>query len=408
VGAERAHSWAKHLKKYGFHPIIVTRNWDEGQTDLNLPATNVLQVTKTDDSETHRVPLRKGLAPLVSSIPLMRKGITLINLFLHQSQPKLFPFGTFRKYSQELIEKDPEIVGWIVSGQPFGVFHIGHSLKKQFPEKLWIADYRDEWSTHPVRSNPSGIWKYIYRQEKKNEKRWTNNIDFFTTVAPILKENIQAFTDKPGEIVMNGYTQAKNLPEPSSNKVLKIIYAGTLYPYQPMEEAVQTFLEAHKRGVKLHVSFVGTELMPDTHEQLLQWTNGHEIFSLIPKVSREELEKLYSEHHLLFLTSYNENKGWYPVKLFDYASVNRPILHYPSDEDTIAQFIDETNSGYAYSNREKCIIQLERIYSEMVETGQAPTTQRNISAIQKYSREKQAEQLAIFVDQYNKVRASEI
>ena len=34
VGAQRTAAWAKYLHEYGYYPIIITRQWNEGQTDL--------------------------------------------------------------------------------------------------------------------------------------------------------------------------------------------------------------------------------------------------------------------------------------------------------------------------------------------------------------------------------------
>jgi hypothetical protein len=47
VGAERIGSFAKHLHKFGIYPIIVTRNWNENQT-------NTYEEIK-DNSFKHRI-----------------------------------------------------------------------------------------------------------------------------------------------------------------------------------------------------------------------------------------------------------------------------------------------------------------------------------------------------------------
>ncbi|MGM0477957.1 MAG: hypothetical protein ACQERC_01955 [Bacteroidota bacterium] len=34
VGAQRTAAWAKYLHECGYYPIIISRQWNEGQTDL--------------------------------------------------------------------------------------------------------------------------------------------------------------------------------------------------------------------------------------------------------------------------------------------------------------------------------------------------------------------------------------
>ena len=34
VGVQLTAAWAKYLHEYGYYPIIITRQWNEGQTDL--------------------------------------------------------------------------------------------------------------------------------------------------------------------------------------------------------------------------------------------------------------------------------------------------------------------------------------------------------------------------------------
>ena len=72
-------------------------------------------------------------------------------------------------------------------------------------------------------------------------------------------------------------------------------------------------------------------------------------------MNKQKLAKKMNQADFLYLTSFNNISGWYPVKLFDYATYNTPILMYPSDGDLIEQFIMDTNTGFSIKRTEDLI-----------------------------------------------------
>ena len=51
VGGQRTAAWAKYLHEYGYYPIIITRHWNEGQTDLvDKVKNNKLEIEKIEKS----------------------------------------------------------------------------------------------------------------------------------------------------------------------------------------------------------------------------------------------------------------------------------------------------------------------------------------------------------------------
>ena len=57
----------------------------------------------------------------------------------------------------------------------------------------------------------------------------------------------------------------------------------------------------------------------------------------------------------MILTGFNGVRGWYPVKLFHYYSIQKPILLCPSDGDVMERFIDETKAGFVVSSKQECM-----------------------------------------------------
>ncbi len=66
VGGLRPYSWMKYLPAYDIHPVIVTRNWNDEQTDPNSfirPST--IQTVEQLDEEGHtliKTPFRPNFA----------------------------------------------------------------------------------------------------------------------------------------------------------------------------------------------------------------------------------------------------------------------------------------------------------------------------------------------------------
>ena len=54
---------------------------------------------------------------------------------------------------------------------------------------------------------------------------------------------------------------------------------------------------------------------------------------------------------LSFLTGFNNIKGWFPVKLFEYAKNQIPIILYPSDNNVIEGFLKKTKTGFSFNNK---------------------------------------------------------
>ena len=145
------------------------------------------------------------------------------------------------------------------------------------------------------------------------------------------------------------------LVESARNKdIIKIIYAGTLYPNQEIEEFCNIISDQNKIFDNIFkIEFIGCDMIESQIKRLeiiKQKHNGEIMFT--PRMNKQKLAEKMNQADFLYLTSFNNVSGWYPVKLFDYATYNTPILMYPSDGDLIEKFIIDTNTGYAINKTE--------------------------------------------------------
>ena len=114
---------------------------------------------------------------------------------------------------------------------------------------------------------------------------------------------------------------------------------------------------------------------------------------ITPRLSKQKLAKKMNQADFLFLTSFNNVSGWYPVKLFDYSTYNTPILMYPSDGDLIEKFIKDTNTGYAINKTEDLKSLLLSAINKK-RNDKIFRLEKNLVNLKKFSREYQTTKLA--------------
>ena len=364
VGGQRTEYWANHLSNYGLYPIILTRHWNTNQKDLlEKSDQKELVIVKNENHEIHYLPLRPTLKNKISykpSLSYLRKALVFLQFIFGRIHINLSSYKDFYSYSRNLITKDSDIKIVIASGRPFEMFQVGYFLKKTYDIK-WIPDYRDEWNTHQNndRNNNNVIRNFFSSIEEKSELKWTKNADYFLSVSKYWTDSIHDFIKIPGNVVMNGYHTYNPLPNRSKKDVFKIIYAGTIYASQPIElfiEAINQVIKINKYPeLQIQVVFIGTEIEIHGHEKLRSLTKGKKQFKFLPRMDKEQLNMQISQADLLLLTCFENVKGWYPVKLFEYYATGKPILLMPSDNDVMEEFIRKVGCGYVCNNTESCV-----------------------------------------------------
>ena len=100
-----------------------------------------------------------------------------------------------------------------------------------------------------------------------------------------------------------------------------------------------------------------------------------------------------SQADLLLLTSFENVKGWYPVKLFEYYATGKPILLTPSDHDVMEDFILNANCGKVINELDSCVNFLHSLIM-CKEKGEKVSFKHNLSYTEQFSRQNQTKILA--------------
>jgi glycosyltransferase involved in cell wall biosynthesis len=394
VGGDRTASWAKYLHESGYYPIVITRQWNDGQTDLvDKLENNHLEVEYNETYEVHHLPYKRSLRDRCSTykwLKPLQKALTLYELIASNFFIRALPYANFYAYSKNLLKEDPTITIVIASGRPFQSFFIGYKLKKDFPAIHWIPDYRDEWTSFQHRQSMSFVHKVLHPIDQIAEKRWVSNSTFFIAVSDAWASSISKLVNKKGIVVHNGFIPSEPLkPSDEKDNLLVLAFVGTLYPNQRVELVLEAIVSM--QTTKIKVCFYGMDISQNQQKRFKSFDSI--CIEYYPRLPKRNLLDTLSNVDVFFLSGFDGIKGWYPVKLFDYFNWGRPILLCPSDNDVMEQFIKETGSGFIANTVEECQVILYRLIN-VKERNESLHLKRNIEAGNKYSRRNQTAILA--------------
>ncbi len=358
AGGLRPYNWYLNLKSFGYDPIIITRQWDKtygNHRDYVAPSKS--STALIEESEFGKI-IRTPQKPNLSERMILRHGEDkyrflrrFVTLYYELAQ-YLFSIGPkselYREAKKYLKENEVDLI--LATGEPFVLFHYASKLSKSFNTK-WIADYRDSWSqSEPRRSNALLRWWYPFF-----ERRSLKNASAISTVSEYIKTLISPnIPDIPYWIQMNGFNseQIQAAAEINqSNDILSIGFAGTIYPWHPINNVLNELdqFAKQKGSNSLRLRFFGTNSSSELQKFIQEkCPNLSQTVEFFPKIANEELVKEISKDNLLLLFNDYEILG---TKIFNYLGVKRKVLLCYSDDEQ-SKTLKEKHFYYS-SNEEK-------------------------------------------------------
>lgn len=405
VGGERTAYWAENLWKHGYFPIVITRQWNEGQKDIiGLVHNNQKIIEEHEHYEVHRLPHLYTYRDRLENIGaprFLRKVFSFFERFLSYFSTRFLSYSNFKNEALRLIEKD-NIHGIICSGRPFQSFKIASEISTQTGVP-WIADYRDSWTSQKAVYNDfrEGIF---YQLEKMMEVRVAKSLDVFISTTDSFCDSIEKTINRKGICIRNGLDELSL--EPADNtllpkKQLSLVFIGTLQSYQSPEFLISLLGQLEKRD--FIIEFIGVESIPETPDHLKTLISKHNVQGTVStKMPKQELFKYLDNFDVALNFNYKNLRDVLPVKLFTYFECGLPTLIYPANLDSEqVKFIEATNSGWAfeeeYSDKVKILL-LDLL--ARIKSGQKLHEGFNYQAAREYTREYQTKKLAKVLDQY--------
>ena len=355
TAAQRPAGWVKHLASFGIKPIVITRNWD---VLINQPESQLqdsgskIEVEKTNQFEVHYLPYHASLRDRLynSSYSLFKKSskvLTFLSAIGENYSNRFIPFRNLYDYAEVLISQHT-FSAILITGNPFIQFRFGYLLHKKF-KIPWVADYRDDWTTSEIIQPIGKLALLLYRIHKKSERKWVGSASLITSVSAVYTDRISQFVKVPGETILNGFDTL--LPRTFNNDTSSFVitYNGTLYDTQDVEVFIQSVIrciDVYRNKITIQVRFPGVSYDPIQEKRISHLIQGYEQhFFLSQRIPKSEVIQLQQSSDVLLMLTHRGKRGIPSSKLYEYLSIQKPILCYPSDNDIVEETLLKSGVG---------------------------------------------------------------
>ena len=213
AGSFRAKAFAKYLHEHGYHPIVVTRNWDEDSLrykDMSRSTIKDVIHEVKDNYEVYYLPYKGNLRDRIynkygdSKRVTFRKLLSFFEIVLQNFTNSVLPFKNIYTFSKNLIKEDNDIKYILATGKPYILYKFCYQLHKKFKIN-WIADYRYPWTANEFINKYYPFIKSRYYLERYFEKKWLKTALFFTTVSEKWTNIIGIVIKKHGYTIFNDH-----------------------------------------------------------------------------------------------------------------------------------------------------------------------------------------------------------
>jgi len=411
ISAQRSVGFSKCLPKFGWEPIVLSRNWAGHSEPLPYGVKVVYTQYRDKLSLFRKGPFTCTRKERGIGCESNRTDKNLIGLFKKLKSKLYF-------YAHEILDYPDEYTGWIPDALAAGrriiqaenisvIFStfgpatshmIAHRLKQEF-NLPWVADFRDLWTgNHNIQH--SCLREFL---EKRLEKNILKRVDVLTTVSQPLAEKLQILHHKKVVVITNGFDPvdySEHLPQPT--KCFSITYTGNLYRGKRDPSLLFAAIQELMREKIVEKENFCVRFFGRSAPWIKECASAYNVQNVVcfeGIVSHEKAVQRQRESAVLLLLSFNApgGEGVYTGKVFEYLGARRPILAIPRNEGVLDELIRETNAGVAAGTKEEVKHYLKKWYLEFKEKGYLPYGGKE-EIIMRYTREKQTEQLASLLD----------
>tara|TARA_R110002050_G_scaffold296426_1_gene456373 strand:+ start:18906 stop:20186 length:1281 start_codon:yes stop_codon:yes gene_type:complete len=404
-GVQRWLKFVKYLPEFNIQPIVYipeNPNYPIVDDSLRDEVSNDVIILKQPIKEPYRVAgvFSKKAAKTISKgiIPEQKKQSVVEKLMLYIRGNYFIPDA--RKswvkpsvaFLSEYISKE-NIETIVTTGPPHSMHLIGSQLKKRLGVK-WIADFRDPWTTIGYHKQ---LKLTVASKEKHKvlEAQVLNTADQIVVTSSVTKTEFQQITNKPIEVITNGYDYEKAGSIALDSK-FSIAHIGSLLSKRNPEVLWKVLSELVQEQADFtndfQLTFVGS--VSENVLNSIKKNNLSDYVNNVGYISHLESIKYQKKSQSLLLIEIDseDTKCIIPGKLFEYIVSGRPILAMGPKDSDVEKIIKETNTGnyFNYDDYES----LKKIILEYYKAFQNKTLQTHPVGLQKYHRKALTESLS--------------
>lgn len=341
--------------------------------------------------------ISSGIIPAAKKQSFVEKMMLWVrgNLFIPDARK--FWVNPSVQYLKKYIQEN-NIDTIVTSGPPHSLHLIGLKLKQELGVK-WFADFRDPWTTIGYHKALK-LSSYADKKHKGLEHQVLNTADTIIVTSKTTKTEFQAITNKPIEVITNGY-DVENVPKQTLDEKFTMAHIGSfLSDRNPkiLWESLQELIsenEVFKNDFQL-------KLIGKVSQEILDSISEYKLDSYLNNlgyVSHSEAIKHQKASQVLLLIEIDseETKSIIPGKLFEYMVSERPTIAIGPKDSDFAEIITSTNTGtfFTYNEKER----LKKTILSNFELYLDKKLQVYPIGLQQYSRKSLTEKLAKLITQ---------
>ena len=210
------------------------------------------------------------------------------------------------------------------SFRPMADHFVAYRLKREFPQLVWIADFRDL----PVDRHRRNVFRPDWQD--RVYRKWFSRADELTTVSEGLKRRLLDYRDRVS-VIRNAPRELFTPADPRLPDVFTLSYTGSLYPRWQDPTLLFAALRELIRSGQIPEKEIRLVYAGKDHRiwnGLVQAYGLEEISVVRGRVSLSESIRLQHESHVNVLFSWSgpHSGGVLTGKLAEYLGAGRPVL----------------------------------------------------------------------------------
>lgn len=360
-GVQRWVKFAKYLRDFGWEPVVFTPENPEFPSidhsfEKDIPEDiTVLKIPIWEPYNFYRKLSQKKGEPINAGFISENKkhgwkdklSVWIRGNFLIPDPRRFWIRPSVRYLTKYLIENQVDVI--VTTGPPHSVHFIGLELSRIFPDKPWIADFRDPWTNVYYYKDLKISW-LANKIHHRLEKKIIQNADCVLVVSQGMKDEFELLNPKRLEIITNGYDEDDiRVEKKTLDEKFTISHIGLLTERQnphvlwkvlseicQQNPAFQSDLVIQLIG-KIDFSVLDAIRQSGLQEQLVK----------IPYLPHDEAIAKQQSSQLLLLLLLNQTgtKSILTGKLFEYLAAKRPIFALGLLDGDAAKVLSDTGAG---------------------------------------------------------------
>ncbi|KAB1071410.1 glycosyltransferase family 4 protein [Tamlana haliotis] len=361
-GVQRWLKFAKYLPGFNIEPVVyVPENANYPITDESLGSevSEALTVLKQPIAEPYKLAgvlskkssktISKGIISEEKKQSVLEKIMLFVrgNFFIPDARVGWVKPSV--KFLSKYIEKE-QVDTVITTGPPHSMHLIGLQLKEKLGVR-WLADFRDPWTTIGYHKQLK-LTSSSEKRHKMLENQVLNAVDQIIVTSYSTKTEFQSITDKPIEVITNGYDNEVSVAFDMDTK-FTLSHIGSLLSKRNPEilwKALKELVNENTDFSKdFRLNFIGS--VSENVMRSIDDIGLSDYINDVGYVSHKESVVFQKKSQLLLLVEINseETKSIIPGKLFEYMVSNRPIIAVGPEQWDVKKIIKETNTGDCFS-----------------------------------------------------------